>query len=191
MLIADAAAQERAKYQEMWSVEAYRTADSPGEFHVPSFLHVVNPYPHTSIIDIGCGAGRAGLDFAAKGFKVRWLDLTDAALDPRVDRDRFIESPIWSKQWADEYSFDYGYCSDVLEHIPPEYTMLSIERILTACETSWFLVANRPDQFGAHIGKTLHLTVQPYGWWLERIGSLGNVTDARDLCGASLFVVTR
>jgi hypothetical protein len=32
--------------------------------------------------------------------------------------------------------------------------------------------------------------VQPFKWWLERLRSLGLVLDARDLCGAGLFIVT-
>jgi hypothetical protein len=79
----------------------------------------------------------------------------------------------------------------VLEHIPPEFTMLSISKIIDSCEVSWLQICNQPDQFGAVIGKPLHLTVQPFAWWLERIRTLGVVVDARDLCGTSLYVVAR
>jgi hypothetical protein len=33
--------------------------------------------------------------------------------------------------------------------------------------------------------------VQPFKWWLEHLTALGRVIDARDLCGAGLFVVQK
>ena len=88
--------------------------------------------------------------------------------------------------------FDYGFCCDVMEHIPTEYTMLVIDRIMSSCRTAWFQIALVPDQFGVTIGQTLHLSVQPFTWWLDHLrGGIGRVTDARDLCGQALFVVEK
>jgi hypothetical protein len=106
-----------------------------------------------------------------------------------VPRDRFICDALWSR-W-DSLGYDYGFCCDVMEHIPPEYTMLVAERILSACDVAWMQIALQPDEFGAAIGKTLHLTVQPFKWWRDRLRLLGNVIEARDLCSTALFVVTR
>lgn len=193
----DGAAQERAKYAEIWSLEEYRTANSPGEDNVQRFMDVIEPAPGSSLMDVGCGAGRAGLDFQSRGLRVGWLDITAAALDPDVPRDRFTEAPIWN-HWGFNIpgcdalgEFEYGFCCDVLEHIPTEYTMLAVQRILQHCRIAWLQISLRPDEFGKLIGERLHLTVQPFDWWLVRLATLGKVTDARDLCGAGLFVVSR
>ena len=199
MYIVDGAAQERAKYAEIWTtIPEYRDY-SPGAVNVERFMSVMKPVRGASIIDIGCGTGIAGLAFEREhGLRSWFLDITGAALDPAIDRDRFIEAPLWER-WArggggplkTKRRWDYGFCCDVLEHIPPEYTMLTIDRILEACGTAWLQIALQPDVFGQKIGEPLHLTVQPFTWWLIRIATLGTVIDARDLCGLALFIVRR
>lgn len=187
--IADGAAQERAKYSAVWDIPEYRVV-SPGADNVDRFLEVLQPPRGSTVIDIGCGVGNAGLDLERHGMNVTWLDITDAALDPVIDRRQFIEAPLWAR-WQRPGGWDYGFCVDVMEHLPVEYTMLALERIVLACRTSWICLANLPDSHGDRIGETLHLTVQPFNWWLVRVGAIGKVVDARDICGRSVFVVER
>ncbi len=190
MYVADGAKQERDKYAEIWTFPEYREY-SPGGEHVPRFLDVLKPDKMSTVIDIGCGVGNAGLALREAGMRVTWLDITDAALDPAIARKDFIQSPLWG-HWRRPHGWDYGYCCDVMEHIPTEYVMLCVERIVRACRVSWLLIANQPDGFGQVLGEPLHLTVKPFSWWLVRLATLGTVTDARDLCGErSLFVVER
>ena len=190
--IGDGAAQERDKYAEIWTrIPEYR-AHSPGLENVDRFVKVMEPDRGATILDIGCGEGVAGLEFRRRGFDVWWLDITDAGLR-NVPRHRFICSPIW-KAWGPQPGaggapWDYGFCCDVMEHIPPEFTMLAAARILESCRVAWFQVALRPDEFGAAIGEPLHLTVRPFDWWLVRLAEIGHVLDARDLCGDGLFVL--
>jgi hypothetical protein len=185
----DIVANERAKYAQLWTeVPEYR-AYSPGLENVARFTGIVKPPMKASVIDLGCGSGEAGLAFREIGLDVSWLDITDAGLNEQVPRHRFMAVPLWSR-WQPPYGYDYGFCCDVMEHIPPEYTMLVLDRILAACRTTWFQIAFVPDEFGVAIDQPLHLTVQPFKWWLDRLASLGLVLDARDLCGAGLFIIT-
>lgn len=188
--VADGAAQERAKYAEIWSLDEYRESHSPGLENVDRFMKVMEPEPGSSVIDIGCGQGRSGLEFQNRGMRAWWLDITDAGLVPEVDRSRFIEAALWATTWGSGH-LDYGFCCDVLEHIPPEYSMLCVDRILQHCNKAWLQIAFLPDEFGKLIGEPLHLTVHPYSWWLVRLATLGKVVEARDLCGQGLFVVER
>lgn len=192
IVIPDGAAQERAKYAEIWSTVPQYREHSPGLQNVDRFMSVLRPSAG-ALIDIGCGGGVAGLEFERRGFDVTYLDITDAGLVPEVDRARFIESALWSPSWPTvrRRGWDYGFCCDVLEHIPTEYTMLVLDRILGACRMVWLQIALRPDVFGKAIGEPLHLTVRPFQWWLVRLATLGTVIDARDLCGDGLYVVER
>lgn len=186
-----AAPHERDKYEKIWtSVEEYRDY-SPGLVNVDRAMEIIQPEQGSTLIDIGCGGGVAGLAFQRHGMKVWYLDITEAGLVPDVPRDRFIKSPLWAPGWGigGVNRWDVGFCCDVLEHIPPEYTMLVIDRIVQHCGIAWFQISNLQDQFGANIGMPLHLTVQPYAWWLSRIAEIADVKVARDLCGESLFVV--
>lgn len=191
--LADGAAQERAKYAEIWSsIPEYRNF-SPGLVNVGRFMSVLQPRPGASLIDIGCGAGVAGLAFEQRGFDVTYLDITDAGLEPAVDRSKFIQAPLWSHVWRKHRTpgWDFGFCCDVLEHIPTEYTMLVLERIVGASATTWLQISLKPDNFGRAIGEPLHLTVRPFQWWLVRLATLGHVIEARDLCGDGLYIVGR
>jgi hypothetical protein len=181
---------ERDKYAELWTdVPEYRNF-SPGLENVQRFFDVLSPQRDYSLIDIGCGEGVAGLAFQDRGLKVTWLDITDAGLKPEVPRQRFIRSALWDRwKLLNQMGFDYGFCCDVMEHIPTEYTMLALDRIISACRMSWFQIAFLHDGHGKFIGKPLHLTVQPFVWWLDRLKGIGNVIDARDLCGRGLFIV--
>jgi len=188
--VADGAAQERDKYAEIWSLREYRDAHSPGVENVERFMKVMHPRQGSTTIDVGCGSGHAGLELARRGLFSWYLDITDAGLDQTVPREYFIQQPAWAK-WPGKY-FDYGFCCDVLEHIPPEYALLVCDRIIDRCGVAWLQICNQPDNFGPKLlGEPLHLTVRTYSWWLMRLATLGNVIDARDLCGVSLFVVTR
>lgn len=178
---------EKQKYETIWAFQDYRKY-SPGMENVARFMEVIQPPRNHTIIDIGCGEGKAGLEFHKAGLRANWLDITDAALSPDVDRSSFIQQPIWGF-WRKPLRWDYGFCCDVMEHIPPEYVMLCLDRITTNCRISWLQVCNLPDSFGGLIGQPLHLTVQPFTWWRDRLKEVGTLLEARDLCGASLFVV--
>ncbi len=180
---------EREKYEDIWAYDSYKD-HSEGMMNVPRFLTHIEPRPGQSIIDIGCGQGNAGLELQKHGLRTWWLDITDAGLMPEVDRTRFIQAPIWS-DWKRPRGWDYGFCCDVMEHIPPEFVMLCAERIIKNCGTTWFQICNLNENFGDAIDKTLHLTVRQFTWWKERLGMLGTIVDARDLCGVCMFVVKR
>lgn len=182
---------ERAKYSELWSgVPEYRKY-SPGVENVQRFMDVIKPDRGATILDVGCGTGVAGLMFGKLGLVPSWIDITDAGIEMEA-RDRFIEAPLWS-DWGRHWrmGFDYGFCCDVMEHIPTEYTMLVIDRIVAACRTTWFQISLVPDQFGATIGQPLHLTVKPFDWWMERLRMAGSVIDARHLYGQAVYVVVK
>jgi hypothetical protein len=65
-------------------------------------------------------------------------------------------------------SATYGFCTDVLEHIPTEDVDKVLDNCLAACKHVFFQISTVDDVMGGMIGHPLHLTVKPYEWWLKK-----------------------
>lgn len=174
---------ERSKYQSIWGFEEYHN-DSPGEQMIEMFERVVRPAKDASIWDIGCGAGAGTKALLTRGYKVSAFDLVDVAGNMPVST-----GAIWRN--IPHFALDYCYCTDVMEHIPTELVGLSIEQILQRSRNgAFFSISFQPDNFGAFIEQTLHLTVRDFKWWVELFQELGTLKDARDMLGQGVFYVT-
>lgn len=188
---------EQEKYQDIWAFPQYR-AHSPGAVAVPRFLRVLaeNGEQYRDgerVIDFGCGEGQGSIALHAAGFSVCGWDFVDVrSKEAAAAMSGFVRQPLWVPSrmgdgmgqgaWA-------GFCVDVLEHIPTEFTMLSIDTMLRSVGVLYLEISNSPDSMGALIGQPLHLTVQPFTWWRDRIKEIATVLDARDLMGHSAFLV--
>lgn len=179
---------ERAKYDDMWAVDAY-TKYSPGERLILTFMEMSGARRQDSVIDAGCGAGRGAVALREQGFDVRCCDLTGSALLPEAKDLPFREGALWED--LGQKTVDWVYCCDVLEHVPTAFTMLVIRRLLDVARKGVFLsICHIPDTYGIWIGRTLHETVQPFVWWRDNLATLGCVVEARDLLISGLYLVT-
>lgn len=178
------AATECALYQDVWAHPDYHKL-SPGAEAVPRFLRLTAARPLETVIDFGCGTGRGGAALVAEGFLVTLCDQTDAGLEVRDLR--FEPHCLW-KRWrgGDHY---YGFCVDVLEHVPTELTSLTIARMLEACRVLYLEVSTVPDQFGILVGQPLHKTVKPFVWWRDLCAEIGTVTHGVDMLTRAAFVL--
>lgn len=164
---------EAVKYGKMWEHDIYR-AHSPGEQFVPNFLAIAKPRPGASIIDFGCGTGRASLMLAKAGYKVTAVDFVRNSLDAHVkefvqnnpDKLQFIKADL---EQPIKVAAEYGICTDVMEHIPQIKVGQVFRNILTAAQNVFFAICTIPDSCGRHIGEPLHLTVQEYPWWADQL----------------------
>jgi hypothetical protein len=173
----------------MWGAIDEYGEHSPGEQLVGYFFRLTGAKAGESVIDIGAGAGAGSLALKKRGLIVRAFDLTNEAW-------RHPDIPLLTGSiWRDLPSFsppcDYGYCCDVMEHIPTEFTALSVSEILKTCGKAFFSISFRQDNCGAFIGETLHMTVKPYTWWRDLMREVGEIVEARDLMGDGVFVVSR
>lgn len=154
-------AQEQAKYEKIWSFSDYRKV-SPGEILVENAISEMCMPEGASLVDFGCGTGRAAQYFKDLGFYVIGVDFASNCLDPDVDiifRQKCIWEPMGLKS-------DYGFCTDVMEHIPPEYVDQTLSQISnTVRHHCYFQIACRKDGYGRLIGEPLHLTVRTAKWW--------------------------
>jgi len=179
------AEEEKTKYEDIWSFKAYNKY-SPGERFARIFSEMVTE-PDCTILDIGCGSGKGGLALRDLGYDVTFFDIAKIGeLEP------FIQAPVWS-DWPRHRptNFDYGFCCDVLEHIPTEYMGLSIHQILKACDEIFFSIGLERDSYGDLIKAELHLTIRPYIWWRDFLQEFGELKDARDLGTNGLYWLSR
>ena len=136
--------------------------------------------PGTTLIDFGCGTGRGGYAIWKTGmFDVTLMDFAWNCLDKHVADDveakeslAFVEHDLTEKT---ALRADYGYCCDVMEHIPEDQVDDVLDTILEACGDVFFQIATVEDNFGKHkdIDEPLHLTVKPYHWWLQKLADRG------------------
>jgi len=171
---------EVQKYVEMWKDPAYRIV-SPGEESAQIFLSQAKPLPDSTCIDFGCGTGRGGLMIALFGnMVVTLLDFAYNALDEEVKNATITQPHRISWVEADlnnpiPAAAAYGYCTDVMEHIPLGEVDRVLQNILQSANHVFFQISTVDDVMGETIGETLHMTVKPYSWWLKKLRKLGVV----------------
>ena len=165
--------EEQRKYEKMWAIDDYRKV-APGETTAQIFLEQSKPMKDSTLIDFGCGTGRGGLMCALMGqMVVTLVDFAENALDEEVrnatvtqpHRIKFVQHDLNKKM---DLHAMYGYCTDVMEHIPPDEVDRVLANILLSANHVFFQISCQPDIMGERIGEQLHLTVKPYDWWLKK-----------------------
>ena len=154
---------EDEKYRKMWALPAYRDM-SPGEGFASEFVRLAQITKETSVIDFGCGTGRGGKAIhELTGCSVVLTDFADNCLDEDT------KLPFVVSDLAEPMGLraDVGYCTDVMEHIPPDQVHDVIENIMECVDRCFFKIAMFPDNMGALIGQPLHLSVFPLQWWVS------------------------
>jgi 2-polyprenyl-3-methyl-5-hydroxy-6-metoxy-1,4-benzoquinol methylase len=182
---------ERIKYQRMWTeVPGYRT-NSPGERLVDTFLSLAQWDKGDWLIDCGSGTGRAAKKLSDAGLNVTMLDITPTATDPDVKLS-FIEACLWDMpEFPQRGLYDWVYCCDVCEHLPTEHVDAVLDNLATMTGYGAFLqIAMWPENYGKQIGETLHLTVKPTEWWMEKINKRWEVKRQLDSGDGRLIVLT-
>lgn len=201
------AADERKLYEEAWAVDAY-SSFAPGELYLPLFLEMkkgleaTTRAPYTfpglrealvrreSVLDAGCGSGKGALALQTAGFNVTMCDLTNEGLVDDAKSLPFRQAMLWSDLRRTLGRFDWVYCTDVMEHVPPVFVMLVVERLLQTCRRGMFLsISLVPDEFGAWVGRPLHQTVMSYMMWRESLSELAPVVESRDLGNTGVYLL--
>jgi hypothetical protein len=188
---------EKQKYEKMWTVKDYR-AVSPGELAGNTFVQVVKPEKGSEVIDFGCGTGRGSLWLGAMGgLNVTMLDFASNCLDDELamacktqpDKYKFIEHDLMNKP---PIVARYGYCTDVMEHIPPDDIDRVLINILGAAQSVFFRISTGPDVMGPkYLNQPLHLSVYDYAWWCSKFIEHGcTILHSEDLGGAVDFYVS-
>jgi len=169
---------ERKKYEKVWKDPNYGRY-SPGKAAIPIFQQMARK--RGTLLDIGCGTGAAGLELQEKGWSVSFTDFVKTR-----DLKQFFQQTLWTS-WKNDAVWEYGYCCDVMEHIPEEKVDAVLKNIVSHCKQTFFTIHFGPDRFGKEVGETLHLTVKPYIWWRDLLRQYGKLKDSRDMIGQGSF----
>ena len=157
----DSKLKEQQKYEKMWARPEYRER-SPGMRVAQMAYDWMKP--GGTMVDFGCGTGRAAAWFASQGLTVTGFDIAANAMTEH-DGD-FVQGSLWDM--PEFGTFDYGYCTDVMEHLPPEHVADAIKGIAERVKHGvFFQIALFECHMGDAIGEHLHLTVKPADWWVR------------------------
>ncbi len=181
--------EEREKYRQVWEEPAYRN-HSPGEEHAAEFVQMAEVQQYHHVLDLGCGTGRGGSRIRAlAGCPVTLVDFARNCLDRDLRHDlAFVEADLSKPIPA---SGDYGFCCDVLEHIPPSQVEAVIRNCLAAAPTVYFNISTLPDQLGQLISRPLHLSIHPFAWWRDEFKRLGYaIRFAEERPGEAVFLIS-
>lgn len=177
---------EREKYQRLWEMPQYR-AVAPGEDCVATFLRRARPWGGASILDFGCGTGRASVRLRQAGLRPILIDFAANCRDrealtlPFVEHDLIEPLPLRA---------EYGFCTDVMEHIPPEHTETVLANIFDAITGSvFFQIDTQPDRCGALIGEKLHINLRDHDGWRALVSRHGVIVHEECNPGSSIFYV--
>jgi SAM-dependent methyltransferase len=166
---------EQSKYERLWRDHASYRAVAPGEHLADHFIALAHPQQHQTVIDFGCGTGRGALRIAQRtGATMRALDFVAGCMDPQVQASGLVqfEQRDLTQPLRFDRPADFGYCTDVLEHIPPEDVDAVLANIVSSARRVYLCISTVDDVMGALIGEPLHLTVRPAEWWREKLESL-------------------
>lgn len=177
---------EQEKYARMWEVPGYRDV-APGEQVAELFVKVARP--EGVVVDFGCGTGRGSLAIERlTECKLLLLDFTTNSRDPEAMRLPFIQCDLSQDI---PVKGDYGFCTDVMEHIPPDQVEQTVQNIMRASARVFFQISLVPDNFGGEIGQPLHLSVHSATWWEDLFRRLGySVLWTRDEGDSAMFYIS-
>jgi uncharacterized Rossmann fold enzyme/SAM-dependent methyltransferase len=160
---------EQQKYEQMWNYPEYRLV-APGEEAAEIFMRVVPRQTFHKVIDFGCGTGRGAMRLHKAGHPVVLVDFAYNCRDEAAQGLPFLLADL-SKSMP--ISGDIGFCTDVLEHIPPDQLDAVIRNIFSCVPRAFFQISLVSDVMGGLIGHPLHLSVFPTAWWEQKFASLG------------------
>jgi len=176
---------EQEKYEAMWSESKYRK-EAPGEQIAPAAILALGMEAGDSVIDFGCGTGRGAARLQNAGMHVTAVDFARNCLDEGVSVP-FVYACLWDL--PEGLAADWGYCTDVMEHIPPEKSARVVAGIAKRCRRgAYFQIATGDDNLGVLIGRKLHMTVMPAESWLLLMQRFWDEVSWQELEGGAVFV---
>ena len=167
----DWVASEKDKYDRIWRDKGGSYgASSPEKIFLSSRIPEVAFLDRRPWLVVGSGDGQGFRWLAAKGFDVKACDISDA-LAGTYPKESFECCPAHDMPYGNGY-FGTVLCIDVIEHIPPEFVVPSLEEMKRVCCGSIYVQARCAESV---FEPGLHLTVEGHNWWRDTFASIGPV----------------
>lgn len=183
---------EQEKYEQIWSHHQYRR-EAPGLRFVDDAIAALGIQQGDSLIDYGAGTGRASFAFHEyHGLDVTAVDFVPAAFEYATGDGyiRFVQACLW--QLPQGLESDWAYCTDVMEHIPIEKVEVVISGIAARTRKgAYFNISTRDDNFGALIGRKLHMTVMQGSGWHKFLSKYFAHVEMIERDGEATFICKR
>lgn len=121
------------------------------------------------ILDYGCGKSTLAMQ----------LPYSIKQYDPAIKKFSALPSPA-----------DIVVCTDVLEHIEPEYIDSVIQHLKDLTKKiGYFSIATRPAKKTLADGRNAHLIVEKSSWWLRKLLDHFNIMNLQSTEGDMLVIV--
>jgi SAM-dependent methyltransferase len=181
---------ETDRYEELINGMPEYLETSRGELYAELFMEMSGAKAGQSVLDAGCCSGKGAIALAKLGLEPTLQDITDVGVLPEAKGFQFIKAPVWDESpFGTLTRYDWIYCTDVMEHIQTEFVMLTLVRLCARARKGvFFSIDLVPDQFGIYVGSPLHVTVQPYVWWRDRLQDITKLRDRRDFLTQGIFL---
>lgn len=128
-----------------------------GGEHVERILNLCKLYNTKDILDYGCGKGTLAINFP---FNIHQYD-------PAVEQHSALPEPA-----------DILACTDVLEHIEPEYIANVLDHISSLIKkVAYFVISISPAKKHLPDGRNAHILLRPANWWLDEFNKRFDVLN--------------
>ncbi len=159
------------KYRQM-NVEMHRDKagyGSYGEKYVSQITALALALGTKDILDYGCGKGTLANNMP---FKIKQYD------------------PAMAKHSALPKPADLVVCTDVLEHVEPEFIGDVLDHLNTlVIKRGFFVISTRQAHKHLPDGRNAHLIVEDARWWLNALWDRFNIVGFQDLKEEILVIV--
>lgn len=157
---------ETDKYAKVWQHPEYKFWS--GEVaEVGRIIEWARKKPIKNILIIGCGEGYGLHYLSREGFSVHGIDLVNVVRFKSLKSSMTVV-PVWDTGIR-SLSYDACIAIDVLEHIPHDRIIQSVQEIGRVSKFFYFSISCKQDRMGKLINDTLHMTVKPAWWWVQVI----------------------
>lgn len=161
---------EREKYEAVWAHAPYRE-QSDGEPACAWAVRTMACQEGDTIIDWGCGKGICTDLLQRMGLKATGFDIAPNCLDHDLAKIiPLVVGTMWNPPAG--LAAMYGFCTDVLEHIPPEHLKSVLDVLVARSSIACFIQLDTfPDLSGPRMKppRTLHLSLHSPQWWKREL----------------------
>lgn len=123
--------------------------------------------PGTEVLDLGCGHGVFGAEFAKKGCRVTYADQENYLL-PELKGAPFIQVNLDQDDYTKVGQYDLVICSNVFEHLAePDRFLAEFPKLLKPGGRFYLSWTNWLSPFGGHDYALFHYLGPKFGRWVK------------------------